>query len=263
MISEKQIGFLEKLYPNNNFELFSQILERNVKNYSELSHIDVIKIVKHNRMNKQLTIRQKECIAKLNPSIEIANISIYKDWLKYVTYNPYVNLNGFLSSFNLRCKDYIIEWEIDREYGKQKSDYGEDGFLYYVKFPNFMCMDYDGKTLEEVEKIIYKILEIDNTLLLHLYQTFNGYHIYVMSQQVNHFSKKTAQFMLNADCDPWYIGFSYKNGFRVRVSKKKNRDEEYIQKFVGRYGNGVEDPICVENMRWMSEKMRGFEKKKE
>ena len=178
---------------------------------------------------------------------------VYKDWLRMVTYNPRFNLEFFLSSFNLKCDDTIIDWKIDREYGKQKSEYGEDGYLYYVKFPNFMCLDYDEKTLEQMEEIIERILERYPEILLHLYKTYNGYHIYIVSHIVEHFSIETARFMIDCDCDPWYVGFSYKNGFRVRVSKKKGRGEEKVQEFVKEYGCGVVDANCIERLNWMLE----------
>ena len=36
-------------------------------------------------------------------------------------------------------------------------------------------------------------------------------------------------------CDPWYISFTKLNGFVSRLSKKPDRDEEFIERFVMEY----------------------------
>ena len=76
-----------------------------------------------------------------------------------------------------------------------------------------------------------------------------------MSRRRNHSELTTAYFMRSLKCDLWYILFSHKNGFKIRLSPKKNRCEHKLEEFVDMWGWGIPDPSCV----WYLETLKRYQ----
>lgn len=144
--------------------------------------------------------------------------------------------------FNNAYKDYPITATMDYEYGWQESPLCENYRMYYIKFYELMMIDYDEMTYDEVIEILKPYA---GGFYFEIHQTFNGYHVFVISCLANHQSPMTSIMMMQLKCDHYYGLFCYNNGFKIRLSKKVGRDETFVSRVVGRYGNEVLlDPEC-------------------
>ena len=128
--------------------------------------------------------------------------------------------------------DYII----GRQYRKNKKSY-----LDVFCFKNLMVLDWDIPKISNSnnihilkEELLHKIKDILHTVpyTFYIYETFNGYHGYCVSQSFSSSDYKTWTLMRNLECDNFYIGFTKSVGFVIRMNKKPNRDEEFVERFV-------------------------------
>lgn len=103
---------------------------------------------------------------------------------------------------------------------------------------NMMMLDYDDMSLEQVKKFLEKSNE-----KYEIYKTFNGYHAYCLSKEYYFRDYKTLQIMKTLGCDELYISYCYNLGVCVRLSKKQNRNEDYVEKYVCSFGNNRERDI--------------------
>ena len=97
-----------------------------------------------------------------------------------------------------------------------------------------MILDWDVAIEESksdlLEKIKGYLKETKYTFLI--YETTNGYHGYNISERCPFYNKEIYQEMYKLKCDPWYINFTKYVGFVTRLEKKKDRNENFIEKFV-------------------------------
>ena len=128
--------------------------------------------------------------------------------------------------------DYII----GRQYRKNKKSY-----LDVFCFKNLMVLDWDIPKISKLNNIqilknelLNKIKNILSTVpyTFYIYETFNGYHGYCVSQSFSSSDYKTWTLMRNLECDNFYIGFTKSVGFVIRMNKKPNRDEEFVERFI-------------------------------
>lgn len=226
---------------------FGKILGHHVADLRLLHSKDVSRIVKHyNRYLVPASSKQIQLARKIvDQESELSKIckrqvcdfnSLTRFDMKYITiYNPHYNFMDYLRKFNLRCEDEIISCKENYCYGKQVSSLGRDGYLYFLKFDHLMLLDYDNTSLVEILNKLDKIIDLYPHFVFRIYQTYNGFHVFLVSQEVDYHNLTVAKIMYLSGCDPWYICFAYKNGFKVRISPKKNRKEEPIRKWVGDY----------------------------
>ena len=80
-----------------------------------------------------------------------------------------------------------------------------------------------------------KLRHLQIPYLFRIYQTANGYHVFLISHQVDYYNLSIARLMKHLGCDPWYIAFTFKNGFRVRLNRKITRKEPFVRKWIGDY----------------------------
>lgn len=111
---------------------------------------------------------------------------------------------------------------IDYEHGYQESDLFEDNKMYYLKFYDFLMIDFDKVSINHVREK----LSLFSPLTFRIYSTYNGFHAFLMSASLNHRSSKTRLLLEDLGCDPYYIKFSHNLGFKVRLNPKKGRDDE-------------------------------------
>jgi hypothetical protein len=53
-----------------------------------------------------------------------------------------------------------------------------------------------------------------------------------MSERMFYGEYHTIKLMMELNCDRFYVGFTRKVGFVVRIQKKEDRDEQFIERFV-------------------------------
>jgi hypothetical protein len=141
------------------------------------------------------------------------------------------------SRFINAYRDHPLENTSEYEYGWQESPLCLDGKLYYLKFYDLLVLDYDDLSYEE---LITKLSPALNSCHFHIYETYNGFHVYLVSSLINH--KTSAEFMALLDCDFFYTKLATRNGFKIRLSPKLGRDEKFLERFVGELGTGYLHP---------------------
>jgi hypothetical protein len=150
-------------------------------------------------------------------------------------------------SVDIRNLDYIIKQETD-DYiiGEQYNVNTREKIMDIFAFKRLLVLDYDVKqnsslTKDELLKMIKDKLK-DQKYSFAIYETFGGYHVYCTSEEFDHRKNSTYSFMKSLGCDRFYIGFTKYVGFAVRLNKKYNRDEKFIERFVTRIHPELIDP---------------------
>jgi hypothetical protein len=183
----------------------------------------------------------------------------YEELTYYDVKTLYYQLNVPLS-IDLRNFEYIIKEETD-DYiiGHQFNKQTKEKIMDIISFNSMMVLDYDIKkdndddndhdTKKQIllKYIIDKLSEYPYTF--YIYETFNGYHVYCTSKFFDYKKHSTHTLMKKLGCDQFYIGFTRYTGFVVRLNKKKDRREKYIERFVAKMGNEPDINILLDLLR--------------
>lgn len=108
---------------------------------------------------------------------------------------------------------------------------------YYICYRRLMMIDID-RYKQDIEKdtlddIIQKLSKYPK-LFFRIYQSRNGYHIFVLNKHMDYKSDESIQLMHNLGCDFYYIVYSYLRGWSVRLNKKKGEEEkDDLYKWIG------------------------------
>lgn len=265
-ITQCQLELVKKLYqkyrcqqehPKSLIEIVNECLHRKINQLNDITHSEIDTIIKYfNHQLFTLESKKKKLVHVENLDFDEISKILKKqihtidDLTRFDYYRlsttPKYNFSYCLTHFNLKNQDCIIESHFEYEYGYQMSDLIDNGKLYYLKFYDFMMIDYDAIQLDDVISILENYYKDNDDILFYIYKTYNGYHLYYMSSLCSHVDKSTCFTMRNLHCDPWYILFSHKNGFKIRLSKKKDRNENLIQEFVTSWGNGKAHQKCLQ-----------------
>lgn len=232
--SEKQLTFINNLCNNINQDplaFATKLLERPIADLRELK-VDETKRVINRLLGEQwLTPYQLAHLAENWPLEKLNRIfkSTFTDHSQLTKYHYDILMTN---RFNKRCLDHPLENTPDYEYGWQEQEVCADGKLYYLKFYNLMMLDYDGFTLEQLKLALSKWT---NKYSFEIYRTYNGFHVYLVSEPINYRSARP--LMDELECDFFYGKFVYGNGFKIRLSPKLGREETYIEQYVERMGS--------------------------
>jgi len=202
------------------------------------------------RITEHLNFQELSTILK-KPINSINDIN-RKDYFILVN-NPNYNFSYCLSHFNLKCKDIVITSQLDYEYGYQVTDICENDKLYYIKFYNLLTLDYDNISLDEIKQLLEEHFPNNDNVVFYIYQTYAGYHLYYMTNPLSHTDPISCHFMKTLKCDLWYILFSHKNGFKIRLSKKKGRGETDVETFIEKWGNGTIHQRCRDDINMLNQ----------
>jgi hypothetical protein len=162
---------------------------------------------------------------------------------------------------NLKTRYNLVDTRFEKQFDSNciaiaKNNYFELGWqthsdkppLFYFSFYNLMMIDWDDLQLSEIEDLISEYNETSKhnenseSLTFAIYETYNGYHGYCVSKAFP-VDFKTMKLMKTLRCDPLYIQHCMKNGFIVRLSKKHDRNEPFVEKFVKYIGKTHMNPM--------------------
>lgn len=257
--TKKQLALIKNIYiklQNNETieEYSSKVLGKN--DLTTLTNSDINNIINqintHHKLKYLINVDLKIISNIIKKNISNLDEITPIDYKKIIN-NPIINFSHSLKNlyvYNLP-QDTILENNISYEYGYQKSELCDKKKLYYLKFYNFLMLDYDRITLDELSTILDKSGLYENNLF-YIYQTFAGFHVFLVSKQMIYNNQSTAFFMRKMKCDNWYTLFSYKFGFRIRLNIKKNRNEKQVHKFIKIWGKGKKNQMCIENINLLN-----------
>jgi hypothetical protein len=237
--SDKQISYLKSILQSEN----KQLSDFTKKSFDELEHSDICQLFK---VIKTATDKQKVYLQSV--------LQEEKKLLSEFTMTPIDNLTHqeitlifkkLQVPIHLHLKDikYIMKEEgPGYVVGTQLNTYSKKT-MNLIVFQYLMVIDWDISSLAKdalssVSTDKDELLESIKTLLkqfpytFYIYETFNGFHGYLVSKNFDYYSWDTLKLLKQLRCDKYYIGFTRKIGFTVRLNKKLNRNEEFIEKFV-------------------------------
>jgi hypothetical protein len=157
-----------------------------------------------------------------------------------------VDLRNFNYIINKDTDDYTIGTQYNKSTNQRIMD--------IISFKNLMVLDYDvdkkveskdlkQKKLELLETIENRLSETEYQFLV--YETYSGYHLYCISHIFRYNEHSVHKLMEMLGCDKFYIGFTRYVGFAVRINKKPNRDEVYIERFVKKINENIP---CIDKL---------------
>jgi hypothetical protein len=234
--SPKQLQLMQKLASQINRDLAefaTEILQKPIapEGIANLTSKETVRVINKLLGEQALSVPQIMLIMRDWPleklsrifKMEITDYAQLKNSHMRILYND---------RFNMRCLDHPIANTPDYEYGWQESTLCPDGKLYYLKFYTLMMLDYDGI---ELDVLLGKLSEWTPRYTFHIYQTYNGFHVYVVSQPIAYSLSKGVMRAL--DCDFFYMKFVQGNGFKIRLTPKLNRVEPFVEKWVCAVGS--------------------------
>ena len=231
-------------------DYIKKILKNKNKTIDNLTNEDMHKLLVDLRSNIKLNNNQLGVIQKYFKNINEINdyiqkysqkygkkiIKKYND-LKLIDYellindNPDINFDKCINKIP-KIKEYVIEYTNNYEYGYQINNKFKDSKMYYIKFYDMLMIDYDSKDLESLYPKLDKY-----DFLYRIYETNNGYHIYIISHKISYNNNLFIEISLELNSDKRYIIFSRYNGYITRLSPKEN-EEIFYHKFIKNYGTG-------------------------
>lgn len=168
-----------------------------------------------------------------------------------IKYTDYLNLLFGIGRFTFsriktfKCDSQDIIFYKDYMY---ESGYEQFGKIYYIKFYDLFMLDYDSQD-DILEQRVNLLCKEDPSLSFYLYKTFKGYHLFCVSQRIEHQSYDNILMQDRLHGDPWYANFSYNYGYKIRTSHKESQKIDRISTFVKQIGSGQIDPYCLELLK--------------
>lgn len=111
-------------------------------------------------------------------------------------------------------------------------------YMDFIVFYNIPMIDYDSKNLNKLLLSLDKVNES-----FYVYNTKNGYHAFCVSSKIKHNSEDMIKLLKKCECDPWYIKFSYKYGFKVRTNLKTDENPGLV--YVMNKGNIIKSSVLL------------------
>jgi len=259
-ITDKQIQFITALYQSVESELLvdsgpitnspskiSPLTVLNKVGISSLGDLNKLKdtqifiLVEELKKLAPMTIQQSFTIMEQFESDDIKKI-LKKD-INDLTFKDAESLLAGPEKFNPWIKEHPHVSEDEWEFGWQESDKFKDDKMYYLKFYNMMMIDID--THEDFDKMLNK-LKTFNNFKFRIYQTYGGYHIFIISELIKYNHPNMIQLSKVIGGDIYYSLFAHKTGYKVRLNNKIGRVEPHIAKYVCEVGSKPTHPVCKE-----------------
>lgn len=253
-ISAGQIAYIEKLLQkqeiSNVGEWLTNNFNRKISAINELKPVEVKRTISLLCKDALLNKTQLKEIKFQYPNLDKLSLLINRelqDWSD-LRYSDYMFLNKKPSEWKMASKETSLIIKRRYEFGWQLSKYCRDLKMWYLKFNDFLMVDLDVGPMEDESTIEENLIWSDlrrrierfPELSVRIYRTYNGLHLFILNQPIEHRSQASLILMESLKCDEFYRRFSYQCGFKVRLSPKITRDEPYVAKYWKTYAGGKE-----------------------
>lgn len=116
------------------------------------------------------------------------------------------------------------------------------GYILTVVLWTMLVIDIDNDDEDIRERIRSLIMRYYPDDLFYLHRTPHGYHVYMVSRQVDHLSKFAVYARIKLESDPAHGTNSLYTGNSIRISRKSTDPDGPISTFIEKIGNGLPDP---------------------
>lgn len=188
----------------------------------------------------QLSLTKRMEILRLAHPDMLSNVLGREVNLGEITHMEHANLvNVFREQdrFSPGSRDHIIGIGSGFEHGWQDSRNAVDNKLYYLRFYDLFMADFDSSSLDDVLSACRSL-----ELTFRIYRTPRGYHVFATSRKINYRDSLSINL---PNSDAFYRAFSYKCGYKVRISHKLDETAK-VAEYVERVGEYPEDPELLE-----------------
>jgi hypothetical protein len=227
--------------------VISEILQEPITSWNQLKRNQVSTAIYRLLARRKCSILQQQLLQTIFTSLDEVSGRLnrqIKSW-EDLSSRDFKILLRSPERFHLVPKDHPVKITTDYEVGWQETELCKDGRMEYLKFYDFMMLDFDGILREELSRRLSQYPE----MIFRIYQTHQGFHVFVMSRRFHHGDWESYQLMTTLGCDRFYILFSFKYGYKIRLSPKKDREEKFLAKYLETVGDARQaDPKCVELM---------------
>lgn len=239
-INCKKIKYIQTLYNSISDKQIKDFYLDKLNNINKLDQDEVFKLIEN--LKKDSPINGIQLIQILNIFDEDDIETLLKKSFDDLTFKDAELLLNSPDKFMPWIKEHPIITEDEWEYGWQESDQFKDGKMFYLKFYNMMMLDLDQKNIPVKELI--ETLKQYRQFRFRLYETYNGYHIFITSELINYRDELIFKFTKKLKADIYYALFVNKTGFKVRLTPKKDRNETFVSKFIADIGKTKINSTC-------------------
>ena len=218
----------------------TRVLQETIDNLETLTKTKLTKLLNKLRPMKLVSEKQIEALERFM-KLELIKDQYNVNSFSELTHGQYSQIMKNLfhpGRFSLTVVDHPLISEFDYEIGYQTSDLCEDKKMFYLKFYNLMMLDYDYPDGKK-EDTLKKLIEMFREFSVRIYETHNGFHVFILSYPIDHDKDSTYNLMMFLGCDKFYCLFTRKHGYKIRLSPKIGRDENFVAKFVHEHGDNI------------------------
>ncbi len=265
-ISNKQEEYIKtlcKLYDKCKTaeNILTNFYQKNIIDLKQLNKDEVTGAIHYLTQHIEIDDTKKSIIAD-KYSLDTINKMLNKNYKDYhnLKLSDFLLLMKSRNKFSLVPIDHPIICEEEYEYGWQESEYCVDKKMFYLKFYSLLMIDYDSEKLSDYDSLKKNLEKYCDYYTFRIYQTFNGYHIFITSQNIYHKSEEANRIMKLLGGDIYYSLFSNKYGYKIRLSKKLGRNETYIAKYIEKIGHKEEDKQLITLLKIHDEYILKYEK---
>ncbi len=244
--------------PSNNIKNLNKYIQTalsdKTKTINNLSFKDIhiIDILKNESKINEYQIKylsEKLSISQLESFVGkkfISDITIaeFDNITKSPTISPYRYYNDIVLTKTCIVTGYSPDYETGYVYQNKN----KESLFEYIKFYDLLLFDYDISLGETKETLLNKIKNVlPETLSFKIYETYNGYHVFLMSYPIHHSSEDIIHLSKKFLSDNWYTLYSRFHGYSIRISPKSGRNEiEEVNKYICDIGSGNMHKKCLD-----------------
>lgn len=237
-ITQKQVDYVQRLYNSIEGEGVRLEFKEKVEQLDNLREEEIYTLIEN---------LKKKCPPSIYQTLLLlTNFDDFEgEGQKWTSFREAEIILSGPDKFRPWIREHPITCQDEWEHGWQESDKCKNGKLYYLKFYNMMMLDFDfGQDKHAKYEDLKKRLKLFKGYKFRLYQTHNGYHVFIISELIKYNDPLVLTITKKLNADLYYSMFAAKTGFKIRLSKKIDREEEYIFRYIEEVGSGRTNEIC-------------------
>lgn len=233
-LSSKQSKYIINLYNKITDETVKAGYTDHLNKLDELDEDEIFKLTEN--LKRSAPLNDIQFLQILNLFDEVDVQSLVKKDITELTFKDAELLLSDPNKFTPWLREHPLVVQEEWEHGWQESNRFKDDKMMYLKFYNMMMLDLDIGT-DIQEKDLIRTLKMYRQYRFRLYRTYNGYHIFITSELINYRDPIIFKLTRELKTDIHYTLFAYKTGFKIRLNPKKDREEQFVSKYITDVGN--------------------------
>lgn len=237
-ITGNQVEYIKSLYNNIKNPEHKKQFDSKMELLGNLTAQEIFVLIEELKRKSPITFIQNLSIMQQFDESDIRNI-LKKDPSELTQKDAELLMSG-PDKFNPWIKEHPLISEDEWEYGWQESDQFKDGKMFYLKFYNMLMLDIDNQDIDTITEKLNKFKKFG----FRIYQSHGGYHVFITSELIKYNDLTVFQLTKVMGGDIYYAMFCNKTGYKIRLSPKLNRNEDFVYKYIKDVGTREIDETC-------------------